>query len=52
MNNKCCVEVGGKKAGLLNFSPSDCPYQAREPWQYGTKVSQIIDTVITNQISA
>jgi hypothetical protein len=31
-------QVGGKKAGLLNFSSSDCPYQTKEPWQYGTKV--------------
>jgi hypothetical protein len=32
-------QVGGKKAGLLNFSSSDCPYQAKEVWQYGTKVT-------------
>jgi hypothetical protein len=31
-------QVGGKKAGLLNFSSSDCPYQTKEAWQYGTKV--------------
>ena len=29
--------VGGKKAGLLNFSSAACPHQAASPWQFGTR---------------
>jgi len=30
-------KVGGKRAGLLNFSGAGCPYEVTSPWQFGTK---------------
>merc|ERR1712083_193427 len=30
-------KVGGKRAGLLNFSVARCPYEMTSPWQFGTK---------------
>jgi hypothetical protein len=42
-------QVGGKKAGLLNFSSSDCPYQTKEAWQYGTKVLAYVSSKISPQ---
>ena len=33
------IQVGGKQAGLLNFSMAECPYKTTEIWQYGTQVN-------------
>eukprot|EP00092_Neocalanus_flemingeri_P105527 GFUD01135286.1.p1 GENE.GFUD01135286.1~~GFUD01135286.1.p1 ORF type:complete len:415 (-),score=38.97 GFUD01135286.1:208-1452(-) len=30
-------KVGGKRAGLLNFGSTACPYEVSTPWQFGTK---------------
>ena len=43
-------KVGGKRAGLLNFSVARCPYEMTSPWQFGTKQpgqGRQIDTHLT-----